>query len=115
MRNFLKEFIEENGRKPSQDEAIALMNSVIKKEDGRKKFEKSMNGNFNKGALMPNKGGMNRSPKYLSPNCIRINNLMHEGFDHAKIANLLNMRLGSVMSLSKAHRLPRKKEDIINC
>ena len=30
MRNFLKEFIGENGRKPSQDEAIALMNSVIK-------------------------------------------------------------------------------------
>ena len=114
MRNFLKEFIEENGRKPSQDEAIALMNTVILKEDGRKKFEKSMNGNFNKGALMPNKGGINRSPKYLSPNCIRINNLLHEGFDHKKISTLLNIRLGTVMSLSKTHRLPRDKADILD-
>ena len=113
MKNYLLEFIETNNRKPSQEEVGELMAVVAKSEPGRAKSNGYME-RFNLAKEKGAKGGRKKVPLALSQNAIKINNLLHRGYEQAAISNILKLQPASVKSIINKQSLPRHKDMILN-
>lgn len=113
MKNYLLEFIQDNKRKPSQEEIGALMVLVAKNEPGRRKTDGYME-RFNLAQRKGSLGGRQKFPINLSENALKVNDLLKKGVDPNTIAKILDLKLTSVRSITSKNSLPRPKEMILN-
>ena len=113
MKNYLFEFVQTNGRKPTQDEVGSLMYSVAKSEHGRVRT----NGYMDRYILAKKKGslgGRRKTPIALSENAIKINNLLLKGYSKDAIEVILKLKPASIRSIIRKQSLPRNKDMILN-
>ena len=112
MKNYVKEFMEKQGRKPTEYELGRMMHLSAKGTAGARRETESIYA-FGKTYHHNKLDGRPRVPLQLSTNAKNINNLMHKNFDKKTIAVILDLTETSVKNIIKYARLPRTPEQII--
>lgn len=113
MKNYLKEFMETKGRRPTEAELGQMMHISAKGTAGAKKEKESVYAYGKTTQTHNNLGGRTKIPLKLSDNAKRINDLIHKKFDQKTIAVILDLRETTVRNIIKHARLPRNDEQII--
>ena len=113
MKNYLKEFMEKKGRKPTEAELGQMMHMSAKGTAGAKKEKESVYAFGKTTQTHNNLGGRTKIPLKLSENAKRINDLMHKKFDHKTISLILDIRETTVRNIVKHARLPRTADQIL--
>jgi DNA-binding NarL/FixJ family response regulator len=112
MKNYVKEFMERKGRKPTEAEFGQMMHMSAKGTAGAKKSKESVYAFGKTTQTHNNLGGRTKIPLKLSENAIRINELIHKKFDQKTIAVILDLKETTVRNIVKHARLPRTAEQI---
>jgi hypothetical protein len=113
MINYIHQFILDNRRRPTEAEVGALMKSVANKEPGKTKPE-SVIARMEKSKAHGALGGQKKIPVELSPNAMKINDLLRKNICQRDIAIILDLSPRTVQSIIKKKCLPRPKDMILN-
>ena len=113
MRNHLREFYYQNGRKPTEAEAGQLMKLVAMSEPGKAKPE-SYIARIEKAQANGALGGQKKIPVYLCKNSMKINALLKKKLCHKDISLILDISIKTVGNLTRKKCLPRTKDMILN-
>jgi DNA-binding NarL/FixJ family response regulator len=113
MINYIHQFIIGNKRRPTEEEVGALMKAVAGQEPGKAKsdsFMSKMAKSKAHGAL----GGQKKIPVELSPNAMKINDLLRKNITQRDIAIILDLSPRTVQSIIRKKTLPRTRDMILN-
>jgi len=113
MKNYLHDFIIDNKRRPTEAEVGALMKSVAMSEPGKAKSE-ALRSRLEKSAQFGALGGQKKIPVELSPNAMKINDLLTKKISQRDIALILDLSPRTIQSIIKKKCLPRTKDLILN-
>ncbi len=114
MKNYLKEFMEKKGRKPTEAELGQMMHMSAKGTVGAKKDKESVYAFGKTTQTHNNLGGRTKQKVKLSPNAKRINDLLNKKFDAKTISIILDLREYSVKNIIKYARLPRNPDQVLD-
>jgi len=113
MTNYLKEFMQKKGRKPTEYELGKMMHMSAKGTAGAKKSKESVYAFGKTTQTHNNLGGRTKIPLKLSENAVRINDLIHKKFDEKTISVILDLRETTVRNIVRHARLPRNADQIL--
>ena len=113
MRNHLKEFYYQNGRKPSETEVGELMKAVSMSEPGRAKNEAQVS-RLRRASEYGAMGGQKKIPVELNDSAMKINDLLRKKISQKDIALILDMSVRTVENIIRKRSLPRTRDMILN-